>query len=180
MQGKTHVTIGLTAVTTTMACGLIPIEITPLIGAIIGSLLPDIDHDKATINSSLNINKTAYVFFAAIILYFKQDITSLLIALMLLGVSFSKHRALTHSLLALGVLTIVSIKLDNQFKYALIIGYGLHLMADYFTNKGIEIFFPYKKRYSSPITISTGKTSEKIIWSIMSIMLFYNAIELLN
>lgn len=181
MNGETHVTVGVAATTTLMAVGVIEPAIVPLAAAAIASLLPDIDHDKATINARLGINKTAYVLAAGVLLYYSQDVKTIIISLALIAIGFSKHRAITHSLLAV-VMVYLAMKftgVQNSIMVAAMIGYVSHLASDFFTNKGIELFFPHPKRIKFPITITTGGAIEWVISSLASVLIIYNVIRIL-
>lgn len=178
MNGETHVTIGLAATTTMMAYGIMQPEILPLCAAALGSLLPDIDHDRGGINARLGINKGAYVLLAAGILYYRRDVVTIVIAAILLVIGFSRHRAITHSLIALIALYLGTYNIDTAIRLGLIVGYGSHLISDFFTKQGIELLYPNKNNYKAPITITTGKAGEWVVASLVSVGLVLNIMKI--
>ncbi len=79
------------------------------------------------------------------------------------------HRGFTHSLLgtaAFCLLTVVVlvefVEAANLWALALGVGYASHQLADYFTNSGIPVLWPSKKRYRAPIGFKTGGVAERI------------------
>lgn len=179
MNGETHATIGVAAVTSLMAYGIVEPAIIPIAAATVGSLLPDIDHDKATINVRLGINKGAYIILAAALIYYMRSPMAYAIAAVLVAVGLSRHRALTHSLLAIAFMYLITIQLQPGIRIGLIIGYGVHLLSDYCTKRGIEVLYPYKKNYRAPITISTGKNVEWVVWAVATILVLINGVKLI-
>lgn len=114
-----------------------------LAAAVLGSLLPDIDHPKSKFGSK--------VPFISIPLS------------MIFG-----HRGITHSLLAIVGLAFawwyfLSGAPDTFLLKALVIGYLSHLLGDFFTNSGIPLLYPWRKRIVSPVTFSTGSFTEQLL-----------------
>lgn len=180
MKGETHVTIGVAVTMSLMTYGIMEPAIVPIAATAIASLLPDIDHNKASINVRLGINKGAYIILAAVLIYYVRTPQVYIAAAILVAVGLSRHRAITHSLLAMIVLFLVTIQLDVSIRMGLLVGYGAHLLSDFFTKQGIEVFYPNKKNYKAPVTISTGKMAENFVWSIAVVVVIFNGAKFLR
>lgn len=150
MTYKTHISGGLM-----LTLGSVPIlnsldvkpdslvEVALLFGcAFIGSLLPDIDHPNSKINK--------YNPLSAIIC------------------SFTKHRSITHSLLWMVIVSLVSIlfKVNLWAILGLNIGILSHLILDMMNPTGVPLFYPNKKMYHV-CSISTGSAGE---WCVLGMM----------
>lgn len=111
--------------------------------AILGSLLPDIDHPKSWIGHRL---KGISTFIASIF----------------------GHRNFFHSPLALGILFGLCWYLfqGSIFVFAsnaFCLGYLTHLIGDWITSQGIPIFWPIKKRFRSPLSFRSGGIIEHTV-----------------
>ncbi|MDK2932792.1 MAG: inner membrane protein [Clostridiales bacterium] len=104
-----------------------PLSLYFILGGIIGSFLPDCDIATAP----------AGWFIPAWI--------------------FVKHRTITHSVLAVIVISAIAYIINRDFGSGIFIGYALHLIADAMTKMGLPYFWypikynkvkPYTKRYS--------------------------------
>ncbi|WP_160318217.1 metal-dependent hydrolase [Caloramator mitchellensis] len=139
----------------------------------LASLLPDIDHPKAFLNKYIlpiknksvktSIYFTIGIFFILLNLFYLNIKYVEIIGIFFILTGFSSHRnGITHSLVGL-------ISFSSTFGYAartygfreyivpFFIGYGLHILADMFTNRGVSLFYPFrKKKYKMPITFSVG------------------------
>lgn len=81
------------------------------------------------------------------------------------------HRSISHSLLATGIVTLISLPLiffiDPIYWQALVLGYFLGWFADAFTKSGVAAFYPSKARLVIPgnprLRLSTGSNSELFI-----------------
>lgn len=183
MTGKTHLSLGATAaLSLTMD---MPIKSKALIlgFSLIGSLTPDLDHPRAKINQKLLIFKNGiskfllYFTLGCISIYFhfisdNEVFLPLGIVLILLG--YSSHRSFTHSILGLFLASVVVRIISEKYGlidmyYGFLLGYTTHLVADFFNPRGIQIFYPLKKRFSAPITIKTGGKLENKIFIISTI-----------
>lgn len=118
----------------------------------IGSLFPDIDQRKSSISQM-------YPFLSKHI-----------------G-SKCRHRGFTHSLLCLSliVLTLYIVLNISNFNIILLIisigfiaGYISHLILDFLTSEGIELFYPWKTNFKIA-KIKTGSKTEKIINKVLKI-----------
>lgn len=180
MKGETHVTIGVATTTALMVGGMMAPGIVPIAAAAVGSLLPDIDHDNSSINNRLKMSKGAYILLAAGLLYYSKDPIAYAAAAILIVIGFSRHRAITHSLISVAGLYFLTGYLSDVIQMGVMVGYAMHLFADFFTKQGIELLFPYGKNFRSPITITTGKTVELMISAVATFYLGYNVITLFN
>jgi len=75
---------------------------------------------------------------------------------------FIKHRGIFHNFLFLILITLVFVLFFPIIALPFFLGYGLHLLADSFTIKGIKPFFPFKKLVSGKI--KTGGRSEVTVF----------------
>lgn len=112
----------------------------------IGSIFPDIDQRKSSISQM-------YPFFSKHI-----------------G-SKCRHRGFTHSILCLTLISFISYVILNISNFNIIFlvisigfigGYISHLILDFFTSEGIELFFPWKANLKIA-KIKTGSKLEKLI-----------------
>ncbi|MDR7855647.1 metal-dependent hydrolase [Tissierella sp.] len=195
MTGKTHMAIGIVAALTVSVGQPIENQLVLVAASVIGSLIPDLDHPKAKLNQKLLFIKNEiyrvlfYLSLAIgfIYLYFltENNIFGLL-GIVTLFIGLSSHRGFTHSII--GFLTVSYMVKLMTAKYNLslvysgfIIGYVLHLLADFFTIKGVRLFFPLKTNISSPIIIKPNSEFEDILFvllTIYSIFLLYNFIKI--
>ncbi len=119
----------------------------PVVAAILGSLLPDIDTPKSKLGSK-----------------FLCPITEKPV---------SSHRGFTHSIVGmLLIVGIIGIPLQEEITKYVAIGYLSHLMADMLNPGGVPLLWPKKDRFRIPI-INTGSTAEKYI--LYPIVLLYLA-----
>lgn len=126
MKYSTHIIFSL-AFTQTTLVGSNFYSLPLLTGAIVGSLLPDIDHPKSYIGRRVPlIPDIVYKFWG--------------------------HRTVTHSMLAIILIALISLPLISfglyKFWYGLIVGYISHLLIDMLNPQGISLFFPILSRFS--------------------------------
>lgn len=146
MTYKTHIAGGV-LLTLSLSSLLQPSSLTEvalLYGCtVIGSLLPDIDHPNSKIN--------------------KYNPIALLIS------KFVKHRTLTHSLLWMGIVSLIGVvlKFDTQAIIGLNIGILSHLILDMMTVSGVPLFYPYKKSFR----IMKLKTNTEHEIAVMSLLI---------
>lgn len=88
--------------------------------------------------------------------------------------TLTRHRGFTHSLLgaALIVGTTCLMFPLNIFS-SFLFGYISHLLADYFSNSGVPLFWPKEKRFAFPFAIQTGGLIEGLITLTLGCGLFY-------
>jgi len=86
---------------------------------------------------------------------------------------FIKHRGLFHSfsfLLVLVVLGFVFLEtFRNEIIFGVVIGYGLHLITDSFTKKGVRLFYPLSKKVFKWKIRSGGKKEIAFLAFILAI-----------
>lgn len=187
MTGKTHVAIGIAAALTITQGQPLKNQILMVATTALSSLFPDLDHPKSKLNQKILLfkNKFFKTFFylgiAALLIYAysNTDILALLflgIASGLIGISI--HRGFTHSLLGLFsysfLVKFIAKEYNVEYLYTgFVLGFTLHLLADFFTSQGIKLFYPIKKNISAPIVIKTNNSAEKLIFIVLS---FYSLI----
>lgn len=136
-----------------------------LAGGIIGSHLPDIDHPNSAFGSRV---KPLSVPISA-----------------LFG-----HRGITHSLLAvIGMSFLIWWALNylhwqQGFTVPLVVGiaagYLSHLAGDYFTNSGVPLLWPSRKRFVSPLKFCTGDMREYVMAYAMYGWVVYEGLKLVK
>jgi len=188
---KTHIITGA-GISTIVAIAL-HIPVIPLMtGAILGSGLPDIDSEKSAISRKILIFKnrttlkiTYFIIGLAAIINGQTGLKS--IGAFLILAAISGHRKFTHSLL--GLLSFSGICLYTLYSYSgiinylvlgLITGYATHILADSFSNHGIELFWPVCEKNFGIRLISTGKMSEHIFLAISAILIYIMINHFLN
>lgn len=148
MLARSHVVVAFGCVVAYKAALGDDLTINPLdyIVAVFASLLPDIDDNRSYIGSR----------FAFIAFPFR----------MIFG-----HRGITHSLLMLAILSGLVFFYGNEFNWIIpfAIGYGSHLLADFVTNSGIPLFYPYSQRYKFFVTFETGSIKEYVVVFVLSL-----------
>lgn len=191
MTGKTHVAIGIAAALTITQGQPLENQIVMVATAALSSLFPDLDHPKSRLNQKILFFKNKFfktLFYLGIAglfvyAYLATDIKSLLflgIASGLIGISI--HRGFTHSLIGLlsysFLVKFIATEYNIEYMYTgFVMGFTLHLIADFFTSQGIKLFYPLKKNISAPIVIKTNNSAEKLIFIVLS---FYSIILILR
>lgn len=187
MQGKTHLLIGAAAGAAMM--GSYPIERGLLLvgAAVFGSIIPDLDHPRSTINQTLlpvknkMVKIMIYMLIGCIFLSLSSAYNNhayLVFGVAFILTGFSHHRGFTHSILGLTMFTWAVHLFMTRYNLVEVtegffIGYLSHLIGDFITKEGIKIFYPIKSNFRSPITIKSGGKSEQIIVIIASFALIY-------
>lgn len=187
MTGKTHMAIGVAAGLTVSIQQPLQNQIMIVLASVLGSLIPDLDHPKSKLNQKLLFFKNKFyrvLFYLALAgglmyLYFltKYNVFGLLgITSFLIGVS--SHRSFTHSIIGFLVISyiikLITTKYNLPYAYlGFIIGYVLHLAADFFTIKGIQLFYPLKLNVASPIIINTKSRFEDVIFTLLSVYIMF-------
>lgn len=187
MTGKTHMAIGV-ALGLSLAANKPVNEQLIIVGvSAIGSLLPDLDHPKAKLNQKILLfkNKLFSVLFylsisASLVYFYLQQGESifLLLALTIFLMGISSHRGFTHSIL--GFLLVSNIARLVIYKYNLnfliyksfTLSYLSHLLTDFLTPKGIQLFYPIGKNIASPLTINPKSGVDEAIFAFLSIYCF--------
>ncbi|MBF8983962.1 metal-dependent hydrolase [Lutibacter sp. B2] len=187
MTGKTHMLFGSVASLYLLPkLGYEP-DISTTVAALLGSLIPDMDHPRAKINQKILPikNKQGKILFysgISLFLLFRYGLnnqSAISTAILLIIIAFSKHRSFTHSLLGIFAISFTSLfALEHITSYeticSLIIGLISHLIGDFLTISGIPLFYPFfKKRYNFVFIMSSSKLAEPIICVFLIFSIFY-------
>lgn len=140
-MGRSHVLIGVATTGALMAAGAFPFGRAALLGAVVGSLAPDIDTPYSTLGCRLP--------FVSMPLYKRYG-----------------HRTVTHAAPGLMVATGVAAGIEYCATWAgvaFLIGYVMHIVADLLTKEGCAVLAPMKKRryYWWP-SVKTGSIGETV------------------
>ena len=140
MMAFSHTLIGLSSWALTARYTGAPLTEFTIGAAMLGALLPDIDHPGSWLGRRL------------------MPVSMLLSSLI-------GHRGLTHSLIAVVAMVAVIYwfsDVANATVLALAVGYLSHLGADAVTNSGIPALWPWRKRFTLALA-STGGVREWLI-----------------
>lgn len=117
-------------------------------GGILGSHLPDIDHPKSA--------------FGSRVLPLSVPISAVF-----------GHRGITHSLIAVVGMSLLiwwalhHVHWQQGFSVPVVVGiaagYLSHLAGDYFTNSGVPLLWPSRRRFVSPLKFCTGDAREYVL-----------------
>ena len=87
-----------------------------------------------------------------------------------------KHRGLTHSVLFGVILSVIIFNIYPPLIRPFIIGFGLHILADSFTNTGVQLLYPIESKISVRL-FNTKDPIENVIqsvcYSIVVISIFF-------
>lgn len=80
--------------------------------------------------------------------------------------TLTRHRGFTHSLV--GAITIIAgvgfiANAGYMLSLVFLFGYLSHLFADFFSNSGVPLLWPSKRRFRFPFAIETGGVAECIL-----------------
>jgi inner membrane protein len=163
MMAKTHVIVGLTygvALLPAVGTRYTPVEYgAVVVGLVIGSLLPDIDHPHSTISQFIPIVGrfiSAWTQHRGLF----HSILGVVLMFGAAGLASSTVRSVTTTL---GLPT----ELPPYIGAGLIIGYALHIIADMLTTHGVKLFYPLRWNVGLPL-FSTGGFREVILrWGLI-------------
>jgi len=147
MMGATHAVIGVTAgMLIALNAGANHTQLVSIAGlCALSALLPDIDHPKSRIRNGLGA--AGHVAFFWI-----------------------KHRGITHTLLALAAISLVSLYyLPGPHGLAVIAGYASHIIADTITRSGTPLLWPL---YRQPLKVAVIRTGGIAEYAIRGVLLF--------
>ena len=117
-------------------------------GALVGALLPDIDHPKSWLG-----RRIPFLSLPIAAVFGHRGITHSLLAL--LGVAWALRYALAQWSLGAGWgLAAVGVG----------VGYLSHLLGDFATHGGVPWLWPLKRRFSLPLTFQTGGVFERLLF----------------
>ncbi len=117
-----------------------------IISCLFVSLLPDIDHNNSFIGS-----KFKYISYYIFKYFGHRNITHSFIFLYLLYIFIFHYKYLYY------------LNIDISVKYGIIIGYLSHILADMFTIKGVNIFWPLNFNFKFPFIYIKSKKLEYIV-----------------
>lgn len=144
---KSHVATGLASLSILSVLQISQINVITICLAIFFSILPDIDHPKSVIGR--------YLPFIS----YPLD-------------KLAGHRTLTHSVLSLAIVSISLLILPLEYSSVIVVAFASHLILDYFTLQGIQLFFPKPKFYKLGLCKSGGKADYLIVLPISIITIF--------
>ncbi len=180
MKGKTHAGVGV--VTFLSVYNSLPgkFNYIGMMVVIFASVLPDIDHPKSIINKYIlpfrnkATKVTLYMCLGIIVLWYdylyaKQPAFKAL-GVSLMAIAISSHRnGLTHSLSGMIIFSFIAGYIGNMYNihylvYYFMIGYGMHLLCDMATNRGVPLLYPFQnKKIKLPVTYkSNSKVGDSI------------------
>lgn len=179
MLGKTHAAVGVTTGLLIMQPDNLPELVAGTAGALIGSVISDID--VGTSGSHRDANKMIALIVSAVAaagvmdyiwnigIYSRMIQHTNLVRIWISVQAFlticafgmkSRHRTFMHSLLAMVLLTgCLWLFLPVAAGY-FAVGFATHLFLDFFNKKGERIFFPAKKYFGIRILTSSGLVND--------------------
>jgi inner membrane protein len=159
MMGRTHALAGVACLWLLQGVPTLlnPDLLAPLsLCAALGALLPDLDAAQSKIKSLTLVGVTP---FAPLSLALNR----------VLG-----HRGLLHSLLGLGLTSVLLLPLalvtNPAVPLALSLGYASHLATDACTKSGIPLLYPRRQRYHllpRPLRLTTGSAAEEAVFALL-------------
>lgn len=162
MQGKTHFRVGIAsgvalAVANSNSLDFHSMTATVLIAGA-AAMIPDIDEDGSMINKflfpKLNRKHRSFALCAlGVVIVILAAVFHLPLWVTLAGVfascvAYVPHRTVTHSLIGIAYVMLVTLLISSTYSYAVLVGYLSHLLIDAFTVAGIPLFWPSKKKIS--------------------------------
>ncbi|MFC1649164.1 metal-dependent hydrolase [Patescibacteria group bacterium] len=168
MTGISHLIIGGSISVATLSLATDdPVQL--IMGTAIGttaSILPDIDAENSLFQVAVDLKypKATNTIISRYRRNFIEDVLYMLLSTIeiairvvivsLIGIlkSFTKHRGSIHSLTAMAIFALVGIAISYIFQvdyiYSIVfaIGYTTHLLSDALTVSGVKLFSPFSKR----------------------------------
>lgn len=154
MQARAHVLGGVTAGTAVA----VYTDYDPLLSfgaAIVGSLLPDIDHGKSKIANSNSIMRL--LSFVVTLLF--------------------THRTFTHSLVFMALIWFL-LRSMPDVAFGFLAGMASHLLLDAMTKNGIKLFWPLPVTFRIPFYIRTGGAVERVVEIALCVINIYLLLNL--
>jgi inner membrane protein len=140
MMARSHVALGLAAwISAAPLLHLPPLDPVSAGLAVMGSLLPDVDHPRSWVGRRT------------------RPVSSLLAAA--LG-----HRGITHSAVAVLALALLLARAGGQRRavWPVVVGYASHLAADMLTARGLRLAWPLRRSWGVPLC-RAGSPAEALI-----------------
>ncbi|MGB9879998.1 MAG: metal-dependent hydrolase [Anaerolineae bacterium] len=148
MTGVVHALIGSAAAS---ALGLEnSLEVA---GAIVGSLVPDIDEPGSTVGRLVpgsSIGRAGRVIVGGVLCWLgisRGVVWMLVVGLVACLTGFLRHRGMTHSIVGLAAVGLLIRALALPVWRGFLLGYALHLIADACTPQGIPVAWPCRRRF---------------------------------
>ena len=139
--------------------------------AIVGSLVPDLDHPNSKLSrdiAPIKIGSRRITFLlVAVLLWYLTGIgqipkeTGIVLSIWIAVVAFLKHRGMTHSIVGLLLSYFAISFIDSSISLAFGVGYASHIAADMVTDRGVPLLWPIKYHFHIPTGIRTGSSIEK-------------------
>lgn len=181
MTGKTHFAVG-EAAALLLTHPSTPRELALCIGtAAVGSLICDVDSTTSRSHKELaallSVSAFAVVVISALELHFDLGILRLLqhqtnaprillgltAFLLICGYGMKlPHRSFMHSLPCLALLSGLCWEIFPTLFPAFAVGMASHLILDITNRRGLQLFFPLKKRYCLRLCSSSGKINNTV------------------
>lgn len=182
LTGKTHITLGAAAALLLLHPPTIPGIITAVAGGAVGGRIVDIDAKEmgvdrkkvygAAVDVLLVIALITLDFFIgdgmcqAVLENRGVKLLGGLAGLLLLAFlgSRTRHRTFTHSLLSMALFSTAVYCLCPPLGIPFLIGYASHLAADLTNRRGLQLFFPLRKKYSLKLCVHNQKANRILFW----------------
>ena len=178
MMCRTHIVIGIASgITAAAIAGPLTAEVwySAVLGAAVGSILPDIDTRAGRRKSEVFWSGIAVAALTAVILVLdsmsgtgicdavlaRADDTLLqggiLLGLLLFGMKLSGHRSFSHSLAAL-LMLLISLKMVCPVLVPFFaVGFVSHLLLDMLNRKPVKLFYPFGRGFALRFCSADGK-----------------------
>jgi len=138
MMYQTHVATSLAGGVAIAQLTNTPMDAFLLAGIVIGSLAPDLDHPGSKLGRrSLGIAHVIHFLFG--------------------------HRTITHSILPVVALILLSIMFPHALLIGFTLGYILHIAGDVCSVQGVPLLYPFNKKHIKIPLYNTNGLVEKII-----------------
>lgn len=172
MLGPTHVLIGVSAAVASGRFFGNVLDVFMLLALILGSLAPDIDGDGT-------ITKPGRIFQVFLGWRVAKAIDTLTQAVAAILKGIFGHRGAFHAPVVGGALCATAYYYENTFLLYFSLGYGLHLLADFFTKGGIPLLLPFSRKEFSGAPLRVGSKLELLVACLFLFFILFFGWELL-
>lgn len=177
MTGKTHITLGAAAALLLLHPASVPGILTAAAGGAAGGRIVDIDAKELGIDRKkvcgAAVDVLLFVALAALDFAVGDGMCRAVLenrgvrlwgglaGLLLLGFlgSRSGHRTFTHSLLSMVLFSAAAYCFCPPAGLPFLMGYGSHLLADLTNRRGLQLFFPLRRKYSLKLCVHNQKAN---------------------
>jgi inner membrane protein len=176
--GRTHIAIGLM----TSAIIINPHDLN-WAGVCAGvtafsSVLPDVDHPNGLLRRISGItpkplNIIAY-FLVLFWFIYKFQVPTIAVIILIAAIAlslFMPHRSFTHSFIGIFIFSLGVYLAYKPIFLPFTVGYLMHLIADYFTKSGMQLYFPFGQNEKFGL-VATGSFEDDIIGMISMVVFF--------